>query len=86
MFNTHIKKKRCEIIFKKISQNTTIEKNFHSMLKNISLKYNFTTHQKNSVNYARIFEKYFYLNEKCAFVMIDSKTADNFISQRLIDK
>ena len=34
------------MIFKKISQNATIEKNFDSMIKNISLKCNFTIHKK----------------------------------------
>ena len=56
------------------------------MIKNISLKCNFTIHKKNSINYARVFEKYIYLNEKNAFVMINFKTTDNFISQQLIDK
>ena len=56
------------------------------MIKNISLKYNFTIHKKNSVKYVRVFEEYVYMNNKRAFVMIDSETTNNFISQRLIDK
>ena len=50
------------------------------------MKCNFTIQTKNSINYARNFKKYVWINEKRAFVMIDSKTSRNFISQQLIDE
>ena len=57
------------------------------MIKDISLKCNFTVHDKESSDrYARIFEKYVTMNDKRVFVMIDLKITDNFISRKLIDK
>ena len=56
------------------------------MIKGISLKCNFTVHKKISVNYARNFKKYVLMNDRRAFVMIDSEVSENFISQQLIDE
>ena len=75
--------KKIELIFKKI---TTIEKSVYLMITSILLKCNFTVYKKILVSYARSFKKYVLMNDKCAFVMIDSKISKNFISQQLIDK
>ena len=83
MLNKFFEKKRVELIFKKT---TTTEKNFHSMITNVSLKCNFTTHKKISVNYARNLKKYVLMNDKRAFVIIDSGVSENFISQQLINE
>ena len=83
MSNTFFEKKRVELIFKKAM---TTEKSFHLMITDISLKCNFTVHKKISVSYARSFKKYVLMNDRRAFVMIDSKISKNFISQQLIDK
>ena len=56
------------------------------MIKNISLKYNFTAHKNSTTNNTRHFEKYITMNEKRAFVMIDFEIQKNIISQQLIDK
>ena len=78
-----IDQKKIRMIFQKIK---TSKKIFHSMIKNISLKCNFTIQKFFLMKYVRVFEKYIYLNKKRAFVMIEFKTTNNFISQRLIDK
>ena len=83
MSNTLFEKKRIGLIFKKIA---ITKKNLHSMIKGISLKCNLTAHKEVSVNYARSLKKYVLINDKRAFVMIDSKISKNFISQQLIDK
>ena len=83
MSNTFFRKKRVELIFKKTA---TTEKSLHSMIKDISLKCNFTAHKKVSVSYARSLKKYVLMNDRRAFVMIDSGISENFISQQLIDE
>ena len=83
MSNTSFRKKRVELIFKKTA---TTEKSLYSMIKNISLKCNLTAHKKISVSYTRSFKKYILMNDRRAFVMIDSEVSKNFISQQLIDK
>ena len=56
------------------------------MIKGVLLKCNFTVHKKISVSYARSFKKYVLMNNRRAFVMIDSEVSENFISQQLVDK
>ena len=83
MSNTFFREKKIELILKKTA---TTKKSFHSMITSISLKYNFTAHKKVSVSYARSFKKHVLMNDRRAFVMIDSKVSKNFISQQLIDE
>ena len=78
MSDTFFEEKKIELIFKEIA---TTEKNLHSMIKSISLKCNFTAHKKISISYARSLKKYVLMNDKRAFVMIDSRVSENFISQ-----
>ena len=79
------------MIFKTIIKQTnhhkiiTVEKNFDSIIINISLKCNFTIH-KNLINYARHIQKHVTINECKTFVIIDSKISKNFIAKKFIDK
>ena len=83
MSNTFFEEKRVALIFKKAA---TTEKSFYSMITSVSLKCNFTVHKKISVSYARSLKKYILMNDRRAFVMIDSGVSENFISQQLIDE
>ena len=83
MLNTLFEEKKIGLIFKKTA---TTEKSLHSMIKDVSLKCNLTAHKKISVNYARSLKKYVLMNNRRAFVMIDSGVSKNFISQQLIDE
>ena len=83
MSNTPFEKRKIGLIFKKAA---TTEKNLHSRIKGILLKCNLTVRKKISVSYARSLKKYVLMNDRRAFVMIDSEVSENFISQQLIDK
>ena len=83
MSNTFFEERMVELIFKKAA---TTEKSLHLMITSVSLKCNFTAHKNILVSYARSLKKYVLMNDRRAFVMIDSKISKNFISQQLIDE